>query len=329
MEPWVLAVAIVILGLLFDYTNGFHDAANVVSTVIATKVLRPLAAIVLAGVLNTIGATQVSAIATTITTGLVESASVTQSVVLCALMGAIGWNIITWYFGIPSSSSYALVGGLAGSMIVKEGSCKVIWSGIMMKVLIPMLISPFLGYLIAFILMKVLIKVHKKSPSGALEKFYGNMQLGSASIIALSHGLNDAQKSMGIITLGLFASKLIPSNAVPWWVILLCALVMGLGTASGGVRIIKTVGFSITPLKTMQGFAAEMSASFVIFAASLLGMPISSTHMIVGSVTGVGAARSFSTVRWSIMKKLIIAWVLTLPASGCIAAFFIYLFSFI
>lgn len=329
MDPWILTVCIVILGLVFDYTNGFHDAANVVSTVIATRVLAPFAAIVLACVLNTIGASQVSAIATTITSGLVQNEGLSQYAILSALIGAIIWNIITWYFGMPSSSSYALVGGLIGATMQSSGIDKVLWNGVVYKVLIPMVVSPFLGCFVAFGLMKALKLLHRNKQPNTLDKLYGHMQIGSASIIALSHGLNDAQKSMGIITLGLFASKVIPTAAVPWWVIVLCALVMGLGTASGGMRIIKTVGFSITKLRTIQGFASELSASLVILSASIFGMPISSTHMIVGSITGVGAAQDVRDVRWGIMKNLSLAWALTLPGAALVAALLSYLFSFI
>lgn len=324
MDMWVLAISIVLLGLVFDYTNGFHDAANVVSTVIATKVLKPLTAIVLAGVLNTVGATQVSAVAETITSGLVNSLAVTQITILSAIIGAITWNVITWYLGIPSSSSYALVGGLIGATWTSVGVAQVLWTGVFYKVILPMIFSPLIGYFLAYVLMKLLYVLEKKSSYTKKERLFGHLQIGSASIVALSHGLNDAQKSMGLITLGLFASKLIPNQSVPLWVILACALTMGLGTASGGVRIIKTVGFSITKLKTIQGFAAEMSASCVILSASFLGMPISSTHMIVGSVTGVGAAKSSDSVRWGIMKKLSAAWVLTLPGSALIAALFTF-----
>ncbi|MBM3208485.1 MAG: inorganic phosphate transporter [Chlamydiae bacterium] len=327
MDPYVLAILIVVFGLLFDYTNGFHDAANVVSTVIATKVLKPLSAIVLACVLNTIGATNVSAVAQTITSGLVDSLAISQITVLAALLGAIAWNFITWYFGIPSSSSYALVGGLIGATWQSVGPSEVIWKGVIFKVGIPMLLSPVIGYCMGLLLMKTLQKILEKKRKENYLKLFGNFQIGSASIVALAHGLNDAQKSMGIITLGLFASNMIISTTVPFWVVMSCAIVMGLGTASGGVRIIKTVGFSITKLETVQGFAAEMSASVVILIASCLGMPVSSTHMIVGSVTGVGAANGIKSVRWEVMKKMAYAWIFTIPLSAIIATIFSCLFS--
>ncbi|MEI8329199.1 MAG: inorganic phosphate transporter [Chlamydiia bacterium] len=324
MDPFVLAVAIVVLGLVFDYTNGFHDCANIVSTVIATRVLPPVAAIVLAGVLNTIGATQIGTVAATITSGLVNPLGVTQITILSAIVGAIAWNLITWYYGIPSSSSYALVGGLIGATWQTVGVKQVLWSGVVDKVVIPMIVSPFVGYGLAFIFMKALMYFSCRSKKVKNERLFGQLQIGSASIVALSHGLNDAQKSMGLITLGLFASRVIPNQTVPIWVVLACALVMGLGTASGGIRIIKTVGFSITPLDRMQGFAAEVSASVVILFASFLGMPISSTHMIIGSITGVGSAKSIRGVRWGIWRKLSVGWVFTLPGSAMISSAFTY-----
>ncbi|MDE3046169.1 MAG: inorganic phosphate transporter [Verrucomicrobiota bacterium] len=315
-----LVILIVLLGLLFDYTNGFHDAANVVSTVIATRALAPISAIVMAGVLNFIGATQISGVAQTISSGLVEAQHATQIVVLAAVIGAIAWNLITWYFGIPSSSSYALIGGLVGAAWTHQGFEIILWDGIIYKVLLPMIFSPLLGFLISYLLMKTLLFALRHHPKGYGEKLFRHLQIGSACFVALSHGLNDAQKSMGLITLGLFAGGYITSTQIPIWVVLSCAIVMGLGTASGGFRIIKTMGFSITDINSIQGFAAESSASFVILAASFLGMPISSTHMIVGSITGVGSAKGFSAVRWSIPQKLALAWIFTLPGAGAIGA---------
>lgn len=333
MEVLIIAILIVFFGLLFDYTNGFHDAANVVATVIATRVLAPVTAIVLAGVLNLLGATQISGVAHTITSGIVESSSVTSITILAAVLGAIFWNIITWYFGMASSSSYALIGGLVGATFVSVGFNPILWKGLIYKVAIPMVLSPIIGYFIAFLFMKTTLFIiarrrrrgYKKNP----QKLFSHLQIGSASIMALSHGLNDAQKSMGIITLGLFASGFLTDQKIPLWVIISCAIVMGLGTASGGMRIIRTVGFSITKIRPIQGFAAEVSASFVLLIASFLGMPISSTHMIVGSVAGVGAANGVSSVQWSIIHKLLVAWIFTLPGSAIVAAFSWYLLSWI
>ncbi len=320
LAPIDMVILIVVLGLLFDYTNGFHDAANVVSTVIATKVLAPLTAIVMAAFLNTLGATQISGVAKTITTGLVNLHSAAEITVLCALIGAIFWNFLTWYFGIPSSSSYALVGGLVGASWVHEGIGVILWGGLLYKVIIPMILSPIAGFLLGFAALKGLNALMRLRFFKHKQGMFAHLQVASAGLVALSHGLNDAQKSMGIITLGLYAGGLIAAPHIPLWVIASCAIVMGLGTASGGVRIIRTVGFEITKLRPLQGFAAETSASCVILTASFLGMPISSTHMIVGSVTGVGMAQGAAKVRWSTGKKMVAAWVLTLPGAGLVAA---------
>ena len=305
---------IVVLGLVFDYTNGFHDAANVVATPIATKVVTPLVAIVMATVFNFIGATQVGGVAQTITTGLVEAAEASQAMVLAAVVGAIFWNFLTWYFGIPSSSSYALVGGLVGAALVHGGPGIVIWKSIIFKVIIPMVLSPLIGFAIAFLLMRFLLKLKTGN-----RKIFNYLQLITASCLALAHGLNDAQKSMGIITLGLLAAGVVTSSHIPLWVVSSCAVMMALGTATGGFRIIKTMGYEITKLKPIQGFASEASASFVILVASLLGMPVSSTHMIAGSITGVGSAHGSKAVKWATAKKIVLAWVLTLPGAALVA----------
>ncbi len=308
---------ILVFGLIFDYTNGFHDAANVVATVIATRVLAPLTAILLAGVLNTVGATQISGVAKTITTGLVIPEATSPHMILAAVIGAIFWNILTWYFGLPSSSSYALIGGLVGAAYMVGGTGFILWEGLIAKVLVPLLVSPFVGFFLALLLMRILIYYRAKNV-----KLFGYLQIGSASLVALAHGFNDAQKSMALITLGLFSGGIIASLEIPIWLILLCALMMGLGTASGGLRIIKTVGFDVTKISPIQGFATEMSASCVILSASLLGMPLSSTQMIVGSVTGVGAAKSLRRVHWSTIQRIVAAWVITLPGAALVSAAF-------
>ncbi len=312
-----IILLIIVFGLIFDYTNGFHDAANVVATVIATRVLAPFAAIVMAGILNMIGATQVSGVAKTITTGLIDPSLTTPLIVLCAVIGAICWNIATWYFGLPSSSSYALIGGLVGAAWVAGGPGMVLWYGIIGKVLIPLVVSPIVGFVLAFLLMKFLMSYAKGRKK---EKLFGYLQIGSAALVALAHGFNDAQKSMALITLGLFSAGYLSAPIIPIWVILLCALMMGLGTAAGGFRIIKTVGFDIAKITPVQGFATELSASCVILTASFLGMPLSSTQMIVGSVTGVGAAKSKKEVNWATPKKIGIAWALTLPGAALFSA---------
>jgi PiT family inorganic phosphate transporter len=274
----------------------------------------------MATIFNFIGATQVSGVAQTITTGLVEVADASQAMVLAAVIGAIFWNFLTWYLGIPSSSSYALVGGLVGAAFVHGGSGIIIWKGIIFKVIIPMVLSPLIGFTIAFLLMRLLLKLKTGD-----RKVFKYLQLFTASCLALAHGLNDAQKSMGIITLGLLAAGVITTPHIPLWVIGSCAVVMALGTATGGFRIIRTMGYEITELKPVQGFAAEISASFVILIASLLGMPISSTHMIAGSITGVGSARSSKAVKWATAKKLVAAWFLTLPGAALVSGSVFYI----
>lgn len=315
-----LVVLIVIFGLLFDFTNGFHDAANVVATPIATKIIRPVTAICLASIFNFLGATQISGVAQTIATGLVEAHQATQLMVLSAVIGAILWNLVTWYFGIPSSSSYALIGGLIGAALVNGGTQNILWDGVIYKVLIPMVLSPLIGLGIAWGFMSLLLKISKRD-----RPFYKYFQLGSAATVALAHGLNDAQKSMGIITLGLFSAGIIATPHIPLWVIGACAVVMALGTASGGFRIIRTMGYEITELKPIDGFAAEFSSSLVMLTASFMGMPLSSTHIIVGSITGVGTARGVSRVRWTTAHRMALAWLLTLPGAALVSGLIFYL----
>lgn len=316
----ILIFTIVILALFFDYTNGFHDAANVVSTVIATGVLAPLSAIVMGAVLNFIGATQISGVAQTIATGLVQADDASQIVVLASLIGAIIWNLATWYLGLPSSSSYALIGGLIGAFWMHKGFEAILWKGVIGKVLIPMIVSPIIGFLLGLAVMKGLYAYLRRRPSAHDHAIFRHLQIGSACFVALAHGLNDAQKSMGIITLGLFAGGYVATTQIPLWVILCCAVMMGLGTASGGFRIIRTMAFSITKIEPVQGFAAETSASCVILTASFLGMPVSSTQMIAGSITGVGTAKSRSAVTWGVPRKMMLAWILTLPGAGLLGA---------
>lgn len=315
-----IIIFIVLFGLVFDYTNGFHDAANVASTPIATGALKPMAAIVLAAVLNFLGATQISGVAETIAKGIVEIEQTTQLVVLCATIGAIVWNFFTWYLAIPSSSSYALVGGLIGSSLAHSGISAILWGKIFYKVLIPMILSPLIGFIIAASLMKLIFKYLKNKNPESISNIFKNLQIASASFVALSHGLNDAQKSMGIITLGLYSAGLVATTHIPIWVIAACALVMGLGTATGGLRIIKTMGFGITKIHPDQGFVAETSSSIVILIASFLGMPISSTHVIAGGITGVGVAKRWDLVSWAVPKRLILALFFTLPGAAFVGA---------
>lgn len=322
---FALVICIVVLGLAFDYTNGFHDAANVVSTVIATRVLKPLVAICMASVLNVIGATQISGVAQTIASGLVDPNYTSSITIIAALLGAIIWNVLTWSLGIPSSSSYALIGGLIGAVWAQTGVQAIYWYPLIKKVIIPMVLSPLIGCLFSFSFLKMLRFFIKRF--NKFTRLFACLQIVSSALVALSHGLNDAQKSMGIITLGLFSAGVISTDAIPFWVILSCALVIGIGTASGGFRIIHTVGFRITHLKPYQGFAAESGSSLVILLASFLGMPISSTQMIVGSITGVGLAKGEPSVEWKTARSLVVTWVLTLPLAAGFSCLIFMLFN--
>jgi len=322
---FALVICIVILGLIFDYTNGFHDAANVVSTVIATRVLTPLVAICMASVLNVVGATQISGVAQTIASGLVDPNYTSSITIIAALLGAIIWNVLTWSLGIPSSSSYALIGGLIGAVWAQTGVQAIYWYPLMKKVIIPMVLSPLICCLFCFSFLKILQFFIKRFDK--FTRLFACLQIVSSALVALAHGLNDAQKSMGIITLGLFSAGVISTDTIPLWVILSCALVIGIGTASGGFRIINTVGFRITHLKSYQGFAAESSSSLVILFASFLGMPISSTQMIIGSITGVGLAKEKPGVEWKTARKLVLTWVLTLPLAAGFSCLIFMLFN--
>lgn len=312
----ILLAVLVILALIFEYTNGFHDAANVVATVIATKALPPFVAIVMAAVLNMIGATQISKVTLTLTKGILPLQETSQIMIIAGLLGAIIWNLFTWFYKIPSSSSYALIGGLIGAGIESIGVESILWSSISKKVLLPMMISPVVGFYVAMFFMKALSKHIKKTSF----KIFSKLQVLSSAFVALSHGFNDAQKTMAIITLGLFSAGMIAKIVVPLWVILTCALVMALGTCFGGFRIIETVGFKISKLQPVEGFASETSASIMILIAASLGFPLSSTHLIVGSVAGVGASSGSLVACKGIAKKMILAWIFTIPGSSLVAA---------
>lgn len=327
-----LIIAIVIFALGFDFINGFHDTANAIATVVATRVLTPGAAIVMAAVLNFVGAVCFTKVAETFSSGLVTNA--TQTMVLAALIGAIVWNLITWYFGIPSSSSHALVGGVVGAAVMNAGFASIVWNstsskmdhgklvvkqiGLLPKVLIPLLTSPLMGFALGFAIMSVLYLLFARSNPRRVGGIFRHLQVVSAAGMAFAHGTNDAQKSMGIITLALFAN--VPgTHAVPTWVKLACATAMAFGTASGGWRIIGTMGHKIIRLEPVNGFAAETAASLVILYSTLTGATVSTTHVISGSIFGVGAARRLKAVNWSVAQRMLIAWVLTIPASALVA----------
>ncbi len=323
-ELLLVCVLIIFLTLVFDYINGFHDTANAIATVVSTRVLSPRGAVLMAAALNFIGALIGTKVAHTIGAGIVnlDMLEKSQLVVMASLLAAIAWNLITWWFGLPSSSSHALIGGLMGAALTCRGIGALNIPSIMKKVILPLFLSPLLGFVAGFFLMVALIwLVHKWHPQ-RVQRIFGKLQLLSSAFMALSHGTNDAQKSMGIITLTLFLCHYIPSIEVPLSVKIACAAAMALGTSSGGWRIIKTMGHKIFKMETIHGFAAETSAALVIQAATLFGAPVSTTHVISSSILGVGASKRLSAVRWGIAGNIVIAWVCTIPASALLAALF-------
>ena len=314
-----LLIFVVVASLIFEYINGFHDSANAIATVVSTKVLTARAAILYAGVLNIAGAFMGTHVASTIGKGIVATDSVTQGVILCALLSAIIWNLITWYYGIPSSSSHALIGGLMGATIAKAGYHVVHFEGVAKKVLLPMITSPLIGFAIGFLCMVSILWICAKANPNSVNKYFKKLQLVSSGIMALSHGSNDAQKTMGIITLALVSYHALPTFEVPYWVILGCAVTMGLGTMGGGWRIIRTMGTKMIKLKPVHGFAAETSATAVILSASYFGIPVSTTHIISTSIMGVGSTRGIHALKWGIVGNIVMAWVLTIPVCMVIA----------
>ena len=328
-----LLLAVVVMAIVFDYINGFHDAANAIATVVSTGVLPIRTAVLIAAVLNFGGAVTGTAVAKTIASGFTDPTLVTQVVVLAALLGASAWNLITWWFGIPSSSSHALVGGLAGAVVAHAGVGAFKWSALGQKVLLPLVVSPTLGFILAFFLMIALTWIILRMRPATVQRGSRRLQLVSASLMAFSHGSNDAQKSMGIITLALLAfgaaGHALPAwmpdwvmpkgDAVPMWVIVACAGAIAAGTAAGGTRIIKTMGTKIIRITPLQGFAAETAGALTILGASHLGVPVSTTHCINACIMGVGASKRMSAVRWGVAGNILVAWVVTLPAAGAMS----------
>ena len=313
-------VVVIVLAVAFDYINGFHDTANAIATSVATRALSPRHAILMAASFNFIGAFAGTAVAKTIGSGLVDDATTTQAVVAAALIGAITWNLITWYQGLPSSSSHALIGGLLGATIVAAGTGALKIDGITSKVLVPMVVSPFLGFTIAFALMLALYWIFRNAKRKPMARIFRKLQLLSAGYMAFSHGSNDAQKTMGIITLALFAAGVIPTNDVPLWVIVVSATALSLGTAVGGWRIMRTMGQRVAELEPVHGFAAETTAATILLGTAQAGMPVSTTHVISSAIMGVGSARGPKGVRWGVARRILLAWIITIPASGIIAA---------
>ncbi len=323
LDPaFVLLCLVILAALLFDYINGFHDTANAIATCVSTRALSVRAAIVMAALLNFAGAMISTKVAGTIGKGIVDSSNVTQMVVLAAVIGAIVWDLITWYYGLPSSSSHAIIGGIMGSVFAHAGLSALKWAGLQ-KIILALLISPILGTIISFIFMMIIYRVFgNKSPS-TLNNNFRRLQIGSAAFMAFSHGTADAQKSMGVITLALVSFGVLKTFAVPWEVMVACATAMAFGTAAGGWRIIKTVGHDFVKLQPVHGFCVETASAAVILGASAFGLPTSTTHVITSSILGVGLSKRINAVNWNVAKRILIAWVLTIPASA-LAAYLTY-----
>ena len=321
LEGFTLTLfAVLGLAIAFDYINGFHDTANAIATSVSTRALKPSWAIAMSAVANFFGALTGTAVAGTIGTGLIDTNVESQSVIAAALVGAIIWNLLTWRLGIPSSSSHALIGGLLGAAFISAGLGAWQVDGIVGKVLIPLVGSPVIGFTVGLLLMAVIFNLFRRAHPGRLNRVFRRLQVISAAWMAFSHGSNDAQKTMGIMTLALVTAGVIPEFRVPLWVILLAATALSLGTAAGGWRIIKTMGSRVVKLDPVHGFAAETTAATVIFTASQFGMPVSTTHVISSAIMGVGSSDRFKTVRWGVARSIVTAWVLTLPASATAAA---------
>jgi phosphate/sulfate permease len=318
MEP--LLIAVIAVALVFDYTNGFHDAANAVATSISTRAVPPNAALLGAALLNLIGALVSTHVAATIASGIVETQAVSSPVLLGGLVGAIAWNLLTWWWAVPSSSSHCLIGGVAGAVLATAGRDFVKWSGLVNKVLIPTLVAPLIGFSVGIAIMVALLWIFRNSNPQRVQRRFRLAQLASASVMAFSHGSNDAQKTMGVITLALFAAGAIPAPEVPLWVKIASAVTIALGTYAGGKRIIRTLGMRLVKLTPAQGFAAETAASAVLLGTAHFGFPISTTHVITTSVMGVGATERASAVKWGLSIDIFVAWVVTLPAAGVIGA---------
>jgi PiT family inorganic phosphate transporter len=354
----LLILLVIFVALVFTYINGFHDTANSIATVVSTKVLTPRQAVMLAAVTNLIGAFFGTAVATTIASGLVDAQVATMPVICCALLAAITWSLLTWWFGLPSSSSHALVGGLCGAVLAASGHwSSIIWSvpskvhwwlgkGVLWKVIVPMVSSPLVGFVVGFILMTTLYFLLRNWRPVTVNRTFGKLQLVSAGYMGFAHGTNDAQKTMGIIALALVAGTASGNfDALPgWlsflktptpgageslhiatWIKILCALTMCAGTAAGGWRIIKTLGQKMVKIHPVQGFAAEATGASVLFTAAHFGMPVSTTHAITTSIMGVGCAKGFNALKLQVVERILWAWVLTLPASAAVAYALVHL----
>lgn len=313
-------VAVILVALFFDFTNGFHDTANAIATVVATRAVPPKVAVIGAAVLNFLGAFISLSVAATVAKGVVAPGAITLEVVLAGLVGAIIWNLITWRFGMPSSSSHALIGGVAGAAAMAAGSGAIKWQGMIDKVAVPSLIAPFVGIIGAGLVMLIVLRIVRNRSHAGVNKFFKHLQLVSGGFVAFTHGTNDSQKTMGIIALALIAGQPQAAFSVPLWVIIASATTMAAGTYFGGWRIIETLGHKIAKLESPQGFAAETATATTLGLAAHFGFPVSTTHTISGAILGAGAATHPSVVNWQVVKNIIIAWLITIPCAATIGA---------
>ncbi|MBO1624390.1 inorganic phosphate transporter [Bacillus cereus] len=326
----ILTVLIVICALAFDFINGFHDTANAIATAVSTKALKPRQAIIMAAIMNFLGAMTFTGVAKTITKDIVDPFALEHGsyVILAALLAAIAWNLITWYYGIPSSSSHAIIGAIAGAAIAAAGLSSINFKGFI-KILEALIISPIVAFVIGFIVYSIFKVVFKNFNLTKTNQNFRLFQVFTAALQAYTHGTNDAQKAMGIITMALMTNGLHSSGDIPFWVQFSCALAMGLGTSVGGWKIIKTVGGQIMKIRPVNGVAADLSSSLVIFGATFIHLPVSTTHVISSSILGVGASHRVKGVKWGTAQRMLITWVITLPISASLAALFYYLLHFI
>lgn len=315
----VLTIIVVVLAVSFDFINGFHDTANAVATSIATRALSPRVAITIAAFCNFLGAISSTAVAKTIGKDIVAPELITLQIIIAGLLGAIIWNLLTWYFGIPSSSSHALLGGMIGAIVIGKG-VSVLKIGGIMHIIAALILSPILGLVVGFIIMTLFFQVFGLTSPYKVNSFFRKGQCFSAALTAFSHGSNDAQKSMGIITMALYSTHSIPTFHIPPWVMVICALAMALGTATGGQRIIKTVGNKIFKLQPINGVAADLTSSLVIFGATSIGAPVSTTHVVSSSIMGVGAAKRFLGVKWTVAQQIVSTWFITIPCTALCGA---------
>ena len=318
IDPTVMLILVVILALAFDFSNGWHDCANAIATVVSTHVLRPWQAVLWAAILNVAGAFMSTAVAKMIGGGIVEASLIQQTTVAAALVGAIAWNLFTLYLGLPTSSSHALIGGIIGAALAQGGMSVVKLSGLK-TVLQALLFSPLAGFIVGYLILLAVYWAVFRVPRGIANRAFRRLQLVSSSLMAFSHGANDAQKVMGVITLALVSAGYLTSVEVPTWVLLSCALAMGLGTAVGGWRIIRTMGMRIIKMEPVHGFAAETSGALILLGTAHFGLPVSTTHTITSSIMGVGAVTRLSAVRWGVTMRIVYAWLFTLPGAGLVA----------